>query len=168
MRRLTLLLASAFLLIPASVEAQPRLMFGGGLSNPTSDFSDVAGSGFHGRAGLQVGVPAFPLAVRADGEYHVFGEESGAAGSPKYKILDGTLSAVLSLGGIGLSPYVLAGIGSYRVDSGITGFDPVTSTGYHGGFGVNLGALGFGGWVEIRYVKIEDLKYIPVSVGLRL
>ncbi len=164
MRRITLLSAFVFLLIPASVEAQPRLMIGGGLSNPTGDFSDVAGSGFHGRAGLQIGVPAFPLAVRADGEYHSFGEEDPALG--KYSILDGTLSAVLSLGGIGLSPYVLAGIGAYRVSTDI--LDGSSQTGYHGGFGVSLGALGFGGWVELRYVKIEDLKYIPISVGIRL
>jgi hypothetical protein len=172
MRRIALSAFFAFLLLPAAAHAQvPRILVGGGLSTPTGDFSDVAGAGYHARAGLQLGVPAFPLAARLDGGYHSFGESDAGA---KYKMLNGTLSAVLSLGGIGLSPYVIAGIGRYRIDRELGAVDPDATThgGFHGGFGVNLGALGFGGFAELRYVQINtdgaNLKYLPLTVGFRL
>ncbi|MBU00944.1 MAG: hypothetical protein CME14_06715 [Gemmatimonadetes bacterium] len=85
-------------------------------------------------------------------------------------MLNGTLSAVLGLGGIGLQPYLLAGIGSYRLDAGGTE-GAQTNRGFHGGFGVGIGALGFGGFAEIRLVSISgdtgNTRYIPVTLGLR-
>jgi hypothetical protein len=51
--------------------------------------------------------------------------------------------------------------------------DSDTETGFHGGFGVNLGALGFGGFAEIRFINVStesatNFRYIPVTVGIRL
>ena len=77
---------------------------------------------------------------------------------------------ILGLGGIGLQPYLLAGIGSYRLDAGGTE-EAQTNRGFHGGFGVGIGALGFGGFAEIRFVSISgdtrNIRYIPVTLGLR-
>ncbi|MEX2466171.1 MAG: outer membrane beta-barrel protein [Gemmatimonadota bacterium] len=172
MRRIMWVAACAAFLLPSAAEAQfPRIMAGGGLSTPTSDFSDDAKVGYHGRVGLQMGVPTSPLAGRLEGEYHAFGESD--AGS-KTKVLNGALSAVLSLDGVGITPYFLAGIGRYRVDTevGAVDPDPVTETGFHGGFGVNIGALGFGGFAEFRVVQINTdvykTRYFPISVGFRL
>ena len=65
MRRLALLaVVLALALLPAIAEAQARLMIGGGLSQPSGDFADLVDSGLHGRVGLQVGVPVFPVAIR--------------------------------------------------------------------------------------------------------
>lgn len=170
MRRLMLAAVLAGFLIPAAAEAQlPRIMAGGGLSTPTGDFNDVAEVGYHGRLGLQMGAPAFPLAGRLEGEYHSFGQSTGL---PKVKVLNGTLSAVLELQGTGITPYFLAGIGRYRVDVDVAGADPSTETGFQGGFGVNIGALGFGGFAEFRVIQInttgDKIRYFPVSVGFRL
>jgi opacity protein-like surface antigen len=172
MRRFMLAAVLAGFLIPAAAEAQrPRIMAGGGLSTPTGDFNEAAEVGYHGRLGLQMGGPAFPLAGRLEGEYHSFGQTTGL---PKYKVLNGALSAVLELEGTGITPYFLAGIGRYRVDADVTGLDtdPVTETGFQGGFGVNIGAVGFGGFAEFRVIQInmegDAIRYFPVSVGFRL
>lgn len=172
MRRFAFAAVMAGFLLPAAAEAQlPRIMAGGGLSTPTGDFNDAAEVGYHGRVGLQMGAPAFPLAGRLEGEYHSFGQTTGL---PKYKVLNGTLSAVLELQGTGISPYFLAGIGRYRVDADLAGLetDPTTETGFQGGFGVNIGALGFGGFAEFRVIQINTegnkIRYFPVSVGFRL
>lgn len=171
MRRLMLAAVLAGFLIPAAAEAQlPRIMAGGGLSTPTGDFNDVAEVGYHGRLGLQMGAPAFPLAGRLEGEYHSFGQTTGL---PEWSVLNGALSAVLELQGTGISPYFLAGIGRYRVKAEL-GADETTSTetGFQGGFGVNIGALGFGGFAEFRVIQINTegskIRYFPVSVGFRL
>jgi len=165
-RRSLVILLAAFLL-PVAAEAQARLLLGGGLTRPTGDFSNSLESGYHGRVGLQIGVPVFPISLRGEGEVHTLAEMPG---DDNTSIINGALSAVLSLGGIGLTPYVLAGFGQYRVaDSGDDA--PVSNRGYHGGFGAALGALGAGAFFEIRLVNVTGLgqttRYIPVTVGLR-
>jgi len=166
MRRIALLVLVA-LALPAVLNAQARLMVGGGISNPVGDFADAVNAGKHGRVGLQVGVPVFPVSVRAEGEVHSFSE---ATGGEKAQLINGTISGVLSLGGLGLSPYVLAGLGSYRYDDSATA-DAVVNRGYHGGLGASIGALGFGGFAEARYVKIQgdggDRNYVALTVGFR-
>ena len=139
---------------PVISVGQVRLMVGGGLSQPNGDFADQANRGLHGRAGLQVGVPVFPVSLRGEGEIHQFSQPTGLENTT---MLNGTLSAVLGLGGIGLQPYLLAEV---QINRGI-----------HGGFGVGIGALGFGGFAEIRFVSISletgNTRYIPVTLGLR-
>jgi len=172
MRRILFVAALAAFLLPSAAEAQmPRFMAGVGLSTPTGDFAEDAKVGYHGRLGVQMGVPSFPLAGRLEGEYHVFGE-----GDEEYKpkVLNGALSAVLSLDGVGITPYFLVGMGRYRVGGEFEGesLDPAMENGFHGGFGVNIGALGLGGFAEFRAVQINTqgykIRYFPISVGLRL
>lgn len=172
MQRILFAAAFAAFMLPAAVEAQmPRFMGGVGLSTPTGDFADDAKVGYHGRLGVQMGVPTFPVAGRLEGEYHSFGE--GDEGL-KTKVLNGALSAVLSLDGTGITPYFLVGVGRYRVDADFADedLDAVTETGFHGGFGVNIGALGLGGFAEFRAVQINTdgykIRYFPISVGFRL
>ena len=171
MRRFVLTAILAGFMLPAVAAAQlPRIMAGGGFSNPIGDFNDMVDPGYHGRVGLQLGAPAFPLAGRLEGAYHSFGQLDGGA---KITVLNGALSAVLELQGTGLTPYFLAGVGRYRVKQELGTLEATgTETGVHGGFGVNIGALGFGGFVEIRVVQIngddEHTRYFPVSVGFRL
>ena len=167
MRQFILLGILVLALTPVTSECQVRLIIVGGLSQPNGDFTNQVNTGLHGRAGLQVGVPVFPVSLRGEGEIHQFSKPTGAENTT---MLDGTLSAVLGLGGIGLQPYLLAGIGSYRLDPGGTE-EAKTNRGFHGGFGVGIGALGFGGFAEIRLVNISgdtgNIRYIPVTLGLR-
>ena len=167
MRKITLLTILALASTPVISRAQVRLLIGGGLSQPNGDFSEQVNTGLHGRVGLQVGVPVFPLSLRGEGEIHQFSKPTGAENTA---MLNGALSAVLGLGGIGLQPYLLAGMGSYRLDTRSAEL-PETSRGIHGGFGVGIGALGFGGFAEVRFVSISgdsgNTRYIPVTLGLR-
>ncbi len=114
-------------------------------------------------------MPHFPLSVRAEGEADRFVSASSIG---HLTVVSGSASAVLSLGGVGVSPYVLGGIGHYR-----TSFDDVQlsssiGTGYHVGVGLSFGAPEFGGFVEVRLVNVKGdrltTRYVPISVGLRL
>jgi hypothetical protein len=169
MHRLTLFAALALLSAPAAASAQVSLMAGAGLSTPIGDFSDGAEAGWHGIAGLQLSVPAIPVALRADAGYHSFGQ---ATGNPSSSVLSGAASLVVNLPGVGLVPYLLGGVGQYRQSVDLSGVDPVTDNGYHAAFGVNIGALGFGGFGEVRFVNIShsvgNSRFVTATIGLRL
>jgi hypothetical protein len=168
MRRSTLL-AALLLAFPLSLGAQVRIMGGAGLSTPIGDFGDFAEAGWHATAGLQLGVPAIPVGLRADGAYHSFGQ---APGNPSASMLAGSLSLVLNLPGVGLVPYVLGGLGAYRTSVDAPGVDAESDNGIHGGFGVNIGAIGFGGFAEVRLVSVSrsggDSRFVSATIGLRL
>lgn len=171
MRYLLLLALASALVAPVAVEAQPRLLVGGGITAPNGDISDFAETGYHAQVGIEIGIPTLPLAFRADGGYHKLSASDGAYDDTK--ILGGSLSVVYKLPGVGLSPYFLGGVGSYRTEAGLAGAtETATDTGYHGGFGMNIGAVGFGAFVEIRFVRISGAnrttRFIPVTFGLRL
>ena len=167
----SLLLALSVIGIASPVAAQPSLRVGGGISSPNGDMGDLLESGYHGRAMLQLGVPVFPVSLRAEGSVHRF--DAAGTGGGSMKQLNGALSAVLSLGGIGIGPYMFAGYGKYRQDfsSEFGAGDAVTNAGYHAGFGVEAGILGFGGFVEARFVNVNgdggDSRYIPITVGIK-
>ena len=169
MRRSTILAAVLLLSLPLAAQAQPRILAGLGLSTPIGDFGDAAESGWHATAGMQLSVPAIPIALRGDGAYHSFGQATGA---PKASVLSGALSLVFNLPGVGLVPYVLAGVGAYRTSVDVSGVDAVSDNGFHGAFGVNIGALGFGGFGEVRLVNINqsvgDARFVTATLGFRL
>jgi len=169
MRRV-LTLTFAAMLAPAVVHAQPRLMVGGGFSAPNGDATATMETGYHWQASLHVDIPTLPIALRADGAYHRLNSPNPVAA--QNAILNGALSLVYILPGVGLQPYLLGGLGSYRVESGPEGMtETVTDPGYHGGFGVAIGGLGFSAFAEIRYVQINaatTTRLIPFTIGLRL
>ena len=61
MRQFTLLAILVLALTPVTSVGQVRLIVGGGLCQPNGDFTDQVHTGLHGRAGLQVGIPVFPI-----------------------------------------------------------------------------------------------------------
>lgn len=169
--RTTTLALLALVLPPATVAAQPGLLAGAGITSPLGDLGQVASNGYHARLGAQMGIPTLPVAVRLDGDYHRL-PEADATYDPT-SVLGGALGVVFTLPGVGLSPYVLTGVGRYRVDSGPAGLsEPVARRGFQAGFGIALGAIGFGALVEIRWVRVDtdggSMSYVPVSVALRM
>jgi hypothetical protein len=168
MRRSWLLISLALLAAPLAGSAQVRLMAGGGLDTPMGDFGDAAEAGWHLMAGMQLGVPSIPIALRGDGGYHSFGQ---AAAAPSVDMLSGNLSLVFNLPGVGLVPYVLGGVGAYRTS--VEGLDATSDNGFHLAFGVNIGAIGFGGFGEVRFIDVNrdlggDARFITATLGLRL
>ena len=167
MRRIVL--ALVLFLMPVAVEAQPRLMVGGGFTAPNGASSVPAEAGYQFRVALDVSIPTLPVGLRGDGAFHRLG-----AGSPTVtdtEVLEGAVSAVYQLPGVGLQPYVLGGFGRYRTESGLVGAaEIVAETGWHGAFGVAVGGLGLGAWAEIRYVRFTEgvtPSMLPLTVGLR-
>jgi hypothetical protein len=166
-------LVCAALCAPGAASAQVHLLVEAGLSHPIGPFSDVAASGYHGGIGLQAGAPLFPLSFRVEGGADRFNGSGSTA--DHITVLSGSASAVLSLGGLGVSPYLLGGVGEYRTSYG--GTAPAQGSwngaGYHLGAGLSFGALGFGGFVEVRFVNANGTggrktRFIPIMVGLRL
>lgn len=168
MRRSALLATLAVLLIPAASAAQLRLMAGVGVTNPMGDLNDTADVGWHAMGGLNLGIATLPVGLRLDGGYHSFGSQSG---DPKVNILSGAASLIVHFPGVGLSPYVLGGIGAYRTDVD-DGSDAQSDTGFHGAFGVDIGAVGFGGFAEVRLVNVSpasgNRRYVTATLGIRL
>jgi hypothetical protein len=170
---LALGLTVAGLSLPEGASAQPRLVLGVGISNPAGDLGTEVESGYHGRVAVQLGVPVFPVSVRAEGGVHSF-DAAGTSGGTMQQ-LDGAISAVISLGGIGIGPYFFGGMGKYRQDFSeeFARGDPVTRGGMHAGFGVNVGLLGFGGFAEVRIVDLDvdtdvgNNRFVPITVGVR-
>ncbi len=174
MRRLplcgvTVAFAVAALAVPAPACAQLQFLLEAGLSYPSGEFSKLAEPGYHGRLGLQLEVPHVPVSLRAEGEA---GRFVSATSIGHVTVVSGSGSAVLSLGGQGMSPYVLAGIGQYRTSFEDVGVSSSIGTGYHVGVGLSFGSHDLGGFVELRFVNVKGdrftTRYFPISLGLRL
>lgn len=170
MRRTALIATAALLLVPPVAEAQVRILGGAGLTNPLSDLNDVADVGWHFMGGAHLSIATLPVGLRADGGYHSFGEQDA---NPQTGVLSGALSLVVTFPGVGLSPYVLGGVGAYRISLDVSGDEPTGETGIHGAFGVDIGALGFGGFAEVRLVTVSteesgNFRFVTATLGVRL
>lgn len=167
MRRL--FVVALLLAIPTVAEAQPRLMLGGGFTAPNGSLADAGDPGYHLRAALHVGIPTLPVGLRADGALHRMG--SKVTGTDDPEVLEGAVSLVYVLPGVGMQPYILGGAGTYRLESGPSEATVTESTtGYQAGFGVAIGGLGLGAFAEIRYVHIPadpGFRMIPFTLGVR-
>lgn len=172
MHRFLLVAILLALAAPSTVEAQPRFLVAAGVSGPTGDLSETADGGYHGQVGLFVSIPTIPVGLRGDGSVHRL--SAADASLEDTQILGGTLSVVYELPGTGLVPYLLAGMGAYQIEAGAIGAAVKSNdSGFHGGFGVNVGAgTGVGAFAEIRYVQINGdgftSRFIPLTFGLRL
>lgn len=187
-------LAAVGMLTAGEAEAQAKFMIGGGLAMPTGDFSSTddggyfAGNGFNALAGVNLSAPLLPVGLRVDGSYNRFGmhEDLGDVDA-NYQVLAGTANAVFSLPTPGIvQPYVLAGVGVYNYkltgDDVAEAVDSETKLGINGGVGLNvsLGGLSLFGEARMHNIFVgeqtvgdvtfeaEDIRMIPVTVGLRL
>ena len=176
MKRVVSLLAAAAVTIVMGVsaaEAQSPVRFGlaGGLSMPQSDLGDEFENGFHGQVMLGFGMMALPVKLRADLSYHSFGLKEG--GDDNLRTIGGALNAIVGMGGIGIKPYVTAGLGFYNSKFGDG--DAENDFGLNGGVGLEFGLTGMSAFLEVRYVKLfvgdedgEDLSaaIVPITFGI--
>jgi hypothetical protein len=170
MRRTAYLATVLLLLLPSASSAQVRLMAGAGVTNPMSDLNAVSDVGWNVMAGAQLSVASLPVGLRADGAYHSLGEQGS---NPQTSILSGALSLVVTFPGVGLSPYLLGGVGVYRTSVDVSGVEPDSDSGIHGAFGVDIGSLGFGGFAEVRLVNVKtegtgNRRFVSATLGLRM
>lgn len=143
---------------------------GGGLTIPTSDFGDIAKTGWHGIANIGFNTPA-GFGVRGDFYY---GQNDGDVGGlDKVKLAGGLGNLVYSFQGAGpVRPYVIGGAGVFKVEAEAGNLsDSETKFAWAGGAGVKFKAgTDANIFVEGRYVSVstsgEKTNFIPVTVGV--
>lgn len=167
--------------VPLKLEAQggfggrPTAGIFGGVSFPRGAFDDEVGLGWHAGALAKIRVYG-PLDARIDGTYSKFAKKDltaeDATVSTNATVGFGTLSALLNLGTDSsaypgdntVSPYLIAGLGKYRLDfdAVCTGAacDDFIDPGIHTFWGLNVGGgatvplAGLRTFLEARYHRI--------------
>ena len=156
-----------------------RFGVGGGLTLPTSDYSDVDKTGWHALGKVDISIPMSPVSVRADVMYAQTTHKD-VAGSPvdgNTKLAGGLASVVWKIPTAApmVKPYLLAGGGVYNFKQTFPsspGTPEVSETKFTwgAGAGISLGVGPIHGFVEGRYMSIQTsgtaVKFIPVTVGL--
>jgi opacity protein-like surface antigen len=173
---------------------RPTIGVFGGLTAPTGDFGDEVSKGWH--AGGLLKVRAYrALDVRVDGTYSKLGKKdivgTDATLNTDGTVSFGTLSAVANMGpdsamypgDNSVSPYLVAGLGAYRLDYAATctgtcdtfeAPEIKTNIGWNIGLGASLPLAGIRGFVEGRYHRISrsadiggSRSMLLLSAGLR-
>jgi hypothetical protein len=174
-RLLAALAAGVLLAIPASSHAQSMsFLVSGGLSVPMSDLSDVSNSGYNVNVGLAFGAPLIPLGARIEGGFSSFDAKGGGATT---RVASATANAILNLGSMGVSPYLIGGLGIYnrRLSSDLfNASDSKTTAGVNIGGGIRFPLGGISTFLEARYhvmlgnsAEATNLQFIPISFGVQ-
>ena len=161
----------------AAAQISTGVSLAGGLAMPSGKFGDGYESGYNGALGLNIGVPLLPVGVRIEGAYNGFEAKNEPTGtSASANIMSGTVNGTFGLG----LPYLIGGLGYYRLQGKNTGLTGTTVTttenamGLNGGVGMTfpLGLLST--FAEIRYHKMmgdaakgTDRAYIPITFGIK-
>jgi len=158
---------------------------GGGASIPLSTFGDFAKTGFNGMVAVSFAPSSFPLGIQIDGMYQRLKNEDIIPGGRSSQILQGTGNLIYKFKTSEEStfrPYLISGVGIYNFkqvsgddvagpgvgNTGSTG----TDFGLNGGAGFDFKAGSIGLFLEGRFHNVftsgEDVKFIPITVGVRL
>lgn len=201
------LLAASAALVAAAAPAAAQDIAGvraftlgvrGGASIPVGDLAEKGLEGGNATTGFNVAgmvtfaSPALPVALRVEVGYDRFGTDvdPGDFGpdvedvDATWSVISGTANAVLGLGGVGgvgVRPYLIGGVGVYRYELKVSGDigDGVTisaggndtDVGVNGGLGLRFGLGSLSTFVEARIHHVfaeEALQFVPISVGLEL
>ena len=172
---------AALLLAAAPAHAQVAFGLAAGATVPSGSLNDRQNLGYNGLATLQLGVPTFPLQLRADLQYNSFGGKNftnavnQAVDGLDTRVISGTVNGVFTLLQGAVKPYLIGGVGYY--DTQLKGTDATRKFGYNYGAGVKFGMTGASLFVEARLHEIKDAtfdvggnrstaKFIPVTIGI--
>ena len=173
-------LAAALVTAPAALHAQdaaPRAIRWGlaaGATIPTGDAGDLYDWGFHVAGSGTYKAPLVPLGFRGEVMWHrltgaEFESGLGTVDVPDANVIAGIVNAELGLGGTGAKPYLIGGLGVYRLSA--EDVDASTDFGFNIGAGVGIQLAGFDAFAELRYHSIQSdgdaVNIIPISFGLR-
>jgi opacity protein-like surface antigen len=176
MKRVALMFAAVAMTVlmgARAVEAQVRFGLAGGMSLPQGDAGDAFESGYHGQVMLGFGMIALPFKLRADLSYHNFGASDDGLlfdSDDELRVISGALNGIMTMGGVGVKPYLTGGIGLYN--SEFSGFESETDFGINGGLGLEFSLTGMSAFLEVRYVNVfvgddaGDISLVPITFGL--
>jgi opacity protein-like surface antigen len=162
---------AAVVAAPASAQSATELRtvrFGvqGGLSMPMGDFGDAANSGYIIGGLVDWRSANLPFGLRFNVDYQSWGSDADV----DWSSLSGTADAMFTVPTTGgISPYVLGGVGMYRLDCSAGDFDCEGSNefGFNLGGGVNFNLGEMGTFAEIRYHNVDEMSFVPIVFGIR-
>ena len=151
-----------------------------GAAVPVSDLGNSFSTGFNVTGTIAINVPLLPIGFRIDAAYNQLGAKgptttptspSGGSSNVNAKIAGVTGNVVFGIpGAIVISPYLIGGVGYYRVSSSATGSVASNNFGFNAGAGVKLPLLVFSAFAEARYNRVSEnggsTSFIPVTVGV--
>lgn len=136
---------------------------------PVSDLGNNFSTGFNVTGTIGINVPLLPIGFRIDAAYNQFGAKGTS--NIKAKIAGVSGNVVFSVpGAVIVSPYLIGGVGYYRVSSSATGSVASNNFGLNAGAGVKVPLIVFSTFIEARYTRISDnggsTSFVPVTVGV--
>ena len=136
---------------------------------PLSDFGKSFNSGFNVTGTMAINVPLLPVGFRIDAAYNQFGAKGTSNINAKIAGVSG--NAVFSVpGAVIVSPYLIGGVGYYRVSSSATGSVAANDFGFNVGAGVKVPLVVFSTFIEARYTRVSEsggsMSFVPVTVGV--
>ncbi|GAC1514326.1 MAG: hypothetical protein NVS1B4_01720 [Gemmatimonadaceae bacterium] len=164
----TLALAAA-LTIAADARAQSPISVGlaAGANFPSGDLSRGTNTGYNIQGSIAANIPAAPIGFRADVLYSQLGIKAPGTGNFNILGVNGNATVGIPID-IGFSPYLIGGVGYYRVSP-----DNVASenkVGLNGGIGTRFGLAGFSTFAEVRYHNIftsgSSTQFVPLTFGI--
>lgn len=157
----------------SETQAQIGFSIAGGPTFATGDAGDNLDMGYHAVVSAAFSLPVLPVGLQADGMFTRF-NRSDVEGHAQ--VLNGSINAVLSIPSVGITPYIIGGVGFYQTSEEVNDVDLGDSTdvGVNAGAGVRLGLPGIGGvFAEARLHNIfgegegNSFRFVPVSLGIR-
>jgi hypothetical protein len=173
-------LALGMLLSAPAARAQgAEFSLGGGVGVPLGTFDDIAKLGWHGLAAVSFVPNGSPVGIQIDGQYQQFKLDNFV--DRKERFLMGTANVVFKFKTSEESafrPYLIGGGGVYNfkqtgsADPGQVLEGGTTKFGLNAGAGFDFKAGSVGLFLEGRFHDVfspgENLKFIPITVGIRL
>jgi hypothetical protein len=173
-------LAFGLLLGTPALHAQgAEFSLGGGIGIPLGSFDDAAKMGWHGLAAVSFVPNGSPVGIQFDGQYQQYKLDGFA--DTKERFLMGTANVVFKFKSSEestLRPYLIGGGGLYNfkqtgsADPGQVLEGGTTKFGLNAGAGFDFKAGSVGLFLEGRFHDVfsagENLKFIPITVGIRL
>lgn len=152
-----------------------------GAAVPLSDLGNRFSSGFNVTGTIGINVPLLPVGFRIDAAYNQFGAKSTTAvpngaivtlGRVNAKIAGVSGNVVFGMPGVVITPYLIGGVGYYRVwvSSSATSSVASNNFGFNAGAGVKIPLIAFSTFIEARYNRISEnggsTSFVPVTVGV--
>jgi hypothetical protein len=172
-------LSVATLVAAPALRAQgAEFALGGGIGFPMGTFNDAAKVGWHGLAAVSFVPNGWPVGIQVDGQYQQYKLDGFT--DTKERFLMGTGNIVFKFKTSEESafrPYLIGGGGLYNfkqtgsADPGQVLEGGTTKFGLNAGAGFDFKAGGAGLFIEGRFHDVfssgEDLKFVPITVGIR-
>jgi hypothetical protein len=167
--------ALAGLTLVSAVEARAQSMVKpvqigvfGGVAIPNGDLSDAVDMGFNVGATVGLTPAMIPVGIRLDGAFNRFNFKSDFPATGNTSVTSFTGNFVYKIPAVTVSPYLIGGVGLYRLSA--TDAESQNKFGWNAGGGISMMLSGFSTFLEARFnsVSVDGNKenFIPITFGV--